>query len=466
MGEKQELKRGLKNRHIQMIALGGAIGTGLFYGSASTIELVGPAVMLSYAIGGFFIFLVMRCMGEMTVHTPVSGAFSTFAYKYWGKMAGFISGWNYWFCYIAVSMAEVTAVGIYVNYWLPDVPQWVSGFIMFVIITIINLIGVKAFGEIEFWGAIFKVGAVILMILFGLAIVFFGFGNGGEAIGLANLVAEGGFLPKGIGGLMLSLVVVTFAFGGVELIGITAGEAENPDKTIPKAINQVLYRILIFYVGSMFILVTLFPWNKVGLDGSPFVMIFDQLGIPAAATILNFIVLTATFSAYNSCLYSNARMLFGLAEQGNAPKVLLKVGKTGVPTRSVLFSSAIVGISVILNAFLPGQVFGIVMSIAVLAIVINWIMILITHNKFRNTLSASEIGKLKFKMPFYPYSNYITMAYLFMLLGLMWFLPNFRISLYLAPVWLGVLVIAYKIKSSREKANASQNQSDLMKEAN
>lgn len=466
MGEKQELKRGLKNRHIQMIALGGAIGTGLFYGSAQTIELVGPAVMLSYAIGGLFIFLVMRCMGEMTVHTPVSGAFSTFAYKYWGKMAGFISGWNYWFCYIAVSMAEVTAVGIYINYWLPDVPQWVSGFLMFVVITIINLIGVKAFGEIEFWGAIFKVGAVILMILFGLAIIFFGFGNGGNAIGFANLVAEGGFLPKGISGLMLSLVVVTFAFGGVELIGITAGEAENPDKTIPKAINQVLYRILIFYVGSMFVLVTLFPWNKVGLDGSPFVMIFDQLGIPAAATILNFIVLTATFSAYNSCLYSNARMLFGLAEQGNAPKFLLKVGKTGVPTRSVLFSSAIVGISVILNAFLPGQVFGIVMSIAVLAIVINWIMILITHNKFRKTLSASEIEKLKFKMPFYPYSNYITMGYLFMLLGLMAFLPSFRVSLYLAPVWLGILFISFKIKSSRDKSKASQEPIELEREAN
>ena len=468
MGEKQELKRGLKNRHIQMIALGGAIGTGLFYGSAQTIELVGPAVMLSYGIGGLFIFLVMRCMGEMTVHTPVSGAFSTFAYKYWGKMAGFISGWNYWFCYIAVSMAEVTAVGIYVNYWLPDVPQWVSGFVMFIVITIINLIGVRAFGEIEFWGAIFKVGAVVLMILFGLAIIFFGFGNGGDAIGFANLVSEGGFLPKGLSGLMLSLVVVTFAFGGVELIGITAGEAENPDKTIPKAINQVLYRILIFYVGSMFVLVTLFPWNKVGLDGSPFVMIFDQLGIPAAATILNFIVLTATFSAYNSCLYSNARMLFGLAEQGNAPKFLLKVGKTGVPTRSVLFSSAIVGISVILNAYLPGQVFGIVMSIAVLAIVINWIMILITHNKFRKTLSAIEVENLKFKMPFYPYSNYITMGYLFMLLGLMAFLPSFKISLYLAPVWLGILIISYKIKSSREKANASNDLNDLenMKEAN
>lgn len=462
MQENQELKRGLKNRHIQMIALGGAIGTGLFYGSAATIGLVGPGVMLSYALGGFFIFLVMRCMGEMTVHTPVSGAFSTFAYKYWGEMAGFISGWNYWFCYIAVSMAEITAVGIYVNYWFPDIPQWVSGFVMFLIITGINLIGVKAFGEIEFWGAIIKVLAVIVMILFGLAIIFFGFGNGGEAIGFENLYKHGGFLPKGFTGLILSLVVVTFAFGGVELIGITAGEAENPDKTIPKAINQVLYRILIFYVGSMLVLVTLFPWDKVGLTGSPFVLIFDQLGIPAAASILNIIVLTATFSAYNSCLYSNARMLFGLAEQGNAPKILRKIGKTGVPTYCVLLSSSVVGISVILNAFLPGQVFGIVMSIAILAIIINWIMILITHNKFRKIIGPQEVAKLKFKMPFYPISNYVTMGYLIMLVILMAFLPNFRLSLYLAPVWLGVLFIAYKLK----KRGKTEDTSQFLKKAN
>lgn len=462
MEEKQELKRGLKNRHIQMIALGGAIGTGLFYGSASTIGLVGPGVLLSYAIGGFFIFLVMRCMGEMTVHTPDSGAFSTFAYKYWGNMAGFISGWNYWFCYVAVSMAEITAVGIYVNYWFPNIPQWISGFVMFLIITGINLIGVKAFGEIEFWGAIIKVLAVICMILFGLAIIFFGFGHGGESIGFSNLYAHGGFLPKGFSGLMLSLVVVTFAFGGVELIGITAGEAENPDKTIPKAINQVLYRILIFYVGSMLVLVTLFPWDKVGLKGSPFVLIFDQLGIPAAAQILNFIVLTATFSAYNSCLYSNARMLFGLSKQGNAPKFLQKVGKTGIPTYCVLFSSGIVGVAVILNAFLPGQVFGMVMSIAILAIIINWVMILITHNKFRRIIGPKEVGKLKFKMPLYPISNYVTMGYLVLLVVLMAFLPDFRISLYLAPIWLGILFVAYKIKNRGQ----GKDKNEYFKEAN
>lgn len=455
MNENQELKRGLKSRHIQLIALGGAIGTGLFYGSASTIELVGPAVMLSYALGGLFIYLIMRSLGEMCVHEPVSGAFSTFAYKYWGELAGFVSGWNYWFCYIAVSMAEVTAVGIYVNFWFPDIPQWLSGLVMFIVVTCINLLGVKAFGEIEFWGAIIKVIAVIIMILFGLAIILFGVGNGGVPTGFSNLFDHGGFLPNGISGLLLSLVVVTFAFGGTELIAITAGEAEKPDKTIPKAINQVLFRILIFYVGSMLVLVTLFPWNEVGTEGSPFVIIFERLGIPAAASILNFIVITATFSAYNSCLYSNSRMLFGLAEQGNAPKFLAKVAKNGIPTRTVLFSSGIVGIAVILNVYLPEQVFVIFMSVAILAIIINWIMVLITHLKFRKTLTPEQVSNLKFKMPFFPYLNYVTIGYLVMLVILMGFLPSYRLSLYMAPVWLSILVIAYKIKA--KKASKAEN---------
>lgn len=455
MNENQELKRGLKSRHIQLIALGGAIGTGLFYGSASTIELVGPAVMLSYALGGLFIYLIMRSLGEMCVHEPVSGAFSTFAYKYWGELAGFVSGWNYWFCYIAVSMAEVTAVGIYVNFWFPDIPQWLSGLVMFIVVTCINLLGVKAFGEIEFWGAIIKVIAVIIMILFGLAIILFGVGNGGVPTGFSNLFDHGGFLPNGISGLLLSLVVVTFAFGGTELIAITAGEAEKPDKTIPKAINQVLFRILIFYVGSMLVLVTLFPWNEVGTEGSPFVIIFERLGIPAAASILNFIVITATFSAYNSCLYSNSRMLFGLAEQGNAPKFLAKVAKNGIPTRTVLFSSGIVGIAVILNVYLPEQVFVIFMSVAILAIIINWIMVLITHLKFRKTLTPEQVSNLKFKMPFFPYLNYVTIGYLVMLIILMGFLPSYRLSLYMAPVWLSILVIAYKIKA--KKASKAEN---------
>lgn len=289
------------------------------------------------------------------------------------------------------------------------------------------------------------------MIIFGLAIIFFGIGNSGESIGLSNLYDIGGFFPNGIWGLMLSLVVVTFAFGGVELIGITAGEAENPTKTIPKAINQVLFRILIFYVGAMFVLVTLFPWDQVGTEGSPFVEIFAKLGIPATATILNVIVITATVSAYNSCLYSNARMLYGLAQQGNAPKFLLKTTKAGVPARCVLSSSVFVGIVVILNFVFPGKIFMYVMSISILAIIINWIMILITQQSFRKKIGPDAVEKLQFKMPFYPYSNYITIVYLLMVVVLMGFLPNMRVSLFLAPIWILIIFIGYKIKTASEK---------------
>ena len=442
-----ELNRNLKNRHIQLIALGCAIGTGLFYGSANVIASAGPAVILSYAVGGFFVFLVMRAMGEMSVHTPVSGAFSTFAYKYWGELPGFFSGWNYWFCYVAVSMAEISVVGMYINFWLPDVPHWVTGLIVFILINAINLSQVKVFGEIEFWGAIVKVVAILLMIFFGLLIILFGIGNGGQPVGFSNLFMHGGFFPNGITGILMSLVAVTFAFGGTELVGITAGEADNPQKNIPKAINLVLLRIIIFYVGAMFVLVSLYNWSEVGRDGSPFVMIFSNLGIPAAAAILNFIVLTATLSAYNSCLYSNARMLFALARQGNAPKFLNNLNRHGVPHRCVFFSSSFVLVVVGLIVVLPDMVFGYVMSIASLAIIINWLMILYTQLRFRKITGKEKSKELLFKMPLFPVSNYITFAYLGMVIVLMAISPATRISIYLAPFWIAAILIAFKIKT-------------------
>ena len=326
------MQRGLKNRHIQMIALGGAIGTGLFYGSAETIRLAGPSIILSYLIGGLVIFFIMRMMGEMSVDEPVSGSFSHYAYKYWGEFPGFLSGWNYWFNYIIVSMAELTVVGIYINYWFPTFPQWLSALIFLILITMANLVNVKLYGEFEFWFAIIKVVAIVGMIIFGIMLIFTGIN--GQATGFSNLWIHGGFLPNGVWGLMLSLVVVMFSFGGIELIGITAGEAENPTETIPKAINQVMWRILIFYVGALAVMMIIYPWNKVGLEGSPFVQIFSKIGIPAAATILNIVVLTAALSVYNSGIYSNGRMLYSLAHQGNAPKLFGRLNKRGIPCRS------------------------------------------------------------------------------------------------------------------------------------
>ncbi|MBB5335225.1 amino acid permease [Pectinatus brassicae] len=447
MKEEKNLQRGLKERHIQMIALGCAIGTGLFYGSASTIKMVGPAVMLSYLIGGIFIYFVVRALGEMAVYNPVSGSFSTYAYDYWGEFPGFLSGWNYWFNYVAVSMVEVSVVGIYMQHWFPGLPMWVSGLILFILVNIINLVNVKSFGEIEFWGAIIKVAAILLMIIFGLAIIFFGVGNN-QPLGLHNLYANGGFFPQGFDGMMLSFVVVIFAFGGTELIGITAGEAENPQKTIPKAIDLIIGRILIFYVGAMFVLVTLYPWDKVGMNGSPFVEIFSAIGFSEAASILNVIVLTAVFSAYNSCLYSNARMLHGLALQNNAPAFLKKVSKDGVPRAAVLFSSLFVGIVVIITYLAPKEVFNYVMSIATIAALINWIMILYTQIKFRQKIGINA-DKLTYKMPFFPVLNYIGIVFFLSIAITMVIMPDYRLAVYLCPIWIFIIYIGYRLKKSK-----------------
>lgn len=449
-----DLKRGLKDRHIQMIALGCAIGTGLFYGSASTIQLAGPAVTISYIIGGIFIYLVVRALGEMAVHNPVSGSFSTYAYDYWGEFLGFLSGWNYWFNYIAISMAEISVVGVYVNFWFPDLPVWIPGFILFILVNIINLSNVKAFGEIEFWGALVKVVAILAMIVFGAVIIFTGIGVEGKPIGFDNLFIHNGFFPNGLWGIILSFVVITFAFGGTELIGITAGEADDPSKTIPKATNLIIGRIIIFYVGSMLVLVTLYPWNQVGMSGSPFVEIFMKLGISSAASVLNIIVLTAVFSAYNSCLYSNERMLHALALQGNAPAFLKKVNKHGVPWAGVLASSFVVGIVVILNMLMPQKLFVYVMSVATIAALINWVMILITQMKFRKKIGSEAAEKLSYKMPFYPYTNYIAIAYFVMIAIVMTIMPDYRIAIFIAPVWLLIIYIGYQIKKRHQKLAA------------
>lgn len=441
------MQRGLKNRHIQMIALGGAIGTGLFYGSAETIQLAGPAITLSYLIGGLVIFFIMRMLGEMSVDEPVSGSFSYYAYKYWGEFPGFLSGWNYWFNYIIVSMAELTAVGIYVNYWFPNIPHWVSALTFLVIITLANLVNVKMYGEFEFWFAIIKVAAILGMIILGIFLIFLGIN--GRATGFSNLWAHGGFFPNGLSGLILSLVVVMFSFGGIELIGITAGEADNPKKSIPKAINQVIWRILIFYVGSLTVMMIIYPWNKVGLDGSPFVQIFSKMGIPAAATILNIVVLTAALSVYNSGIYSNGRMLYSLATQGNAPKLFAKLNKKGIPVAGVLASSALTLVAVVLNYLIPGKVFMYLISVAIIAAVINWTSIIITNLKFRKAKAAEgQLGNIEFKTPWHPLTNYLSLAFLIMILILMTTMDSMKLAVYILPVWILVLWVGYKFKKS------------------
>ncbi len=441
-GNGQALHRGLKNRHIQLIALGGAIGTGLFLGIGPAIQMAGPAVLLGYAIAGIIAFLIMRQLGEMVVEEPVSGSFAHFAYKYWGPFAGFLSGWNYWVMFVLVGMAELTAAGIYMQYWFPDVPTWMWAALFFAVINAANMVNVRLYGEMEFWFALIKVLAIIGMIGFGLWLLFSG--HGGERASIDNLWQHGGFLATGWHGLILALAVIMFSFGGLELIGITAAEADSPHTTIPKAVNQVVYRILLFYIGSLVVLLSLYPWLEIKSSSSPFVMIFHDLNSNMVASALNFVILVASLSVYNSGVYSNSRMLFGLSQQGNAPAFLTRVSRRGVPLNSLLLSGAITSLVVLINYLLPQKAFGLLMALVVATLLLNWIMICLAHLKFRAAMRRQ--GRVtRFKALLYPAGNYLCIAFLMLILVLMCTMDEMRTSALLLPAWIVFLFVAFKL---------------------
>lgn len=466
--QDNQLKRGLTNRHIQLIALGGSIGTGLFLGIGPAAVLAGPSVILGYAVAGIIAFFIMRQLGEMVVEEPVSGSFSHFAYKYCGSFAGFASGWNYWILYILVSMAELTAIGVYVQFWWPEIPLWASSLFFFLVINALNFASVKVYGETEFWFSIIKVVAIIAMILFGTYLLISG--TGGEHATIHNLYNDGGFFPKGFfekttdgsfQGLLAAMALIMFSFGGLELIGITAAEAENPEKNIPKATNQVIYRILIFYVGALVILFALSPWQQITTDSSPFVMVFQNLNgmefelfgnkiffTSLIANVLNLIVLTAALSVYNSSVYSNSRMLYGLSDQGNAPKFLMKLNKQSVPINAILISSCFAAICILINKLVPKEAFSILMSLVVSCLIINWVMISYTHLRFRRA-KDKEGTKTKFASLFYPVSNYICFIFLLDILSIMW-ITNMKLSVELIPIWLGILFVCYKVFKTKK----------------
>ncbi|VEC00362.1 Phenylalanine-specific permease [Cedecea lapagei] len=441
-----QLQRGLQNRHIQLIALGGAIGTGLFLGIGPAIQMAGPAVLLGYGVAGIIAFLIMRQLGEMVVEEPVSGSFSHFAYKYWGPFAGFLSGWNYWVMFVLVGMAELTAGGIYMQYWFPEVPTWTWVALFFVVINAANLVNVRLYGEMEFWFALIKVLAIVGMIAFGIWLL--ASGHGGERASVSNLWQHGGFLATGWHGLILSLAVIMFSFGGLELIGITAAEARSPQTTIPKAVNQVVYRILLFYIGSLVVLLSLYPWLEIKSNSSPFVMIFHELNSNIVASALNFVILVASLSVYNSGVYSNSRMLFGLSVQRNAPKFLAKISRGGVPVNSLLLSGAITSLVVVLNYLLPHEAFGLLMALVVATLLLNWIMISLAHLKFRRAM-RSKGHETSFKALLYPFGNYLCIAFMMMVLGLMCTIDGMRLSALLLPVWIVFLFAAFKLLRRR-----------------
>ncbi|GAY74696.1 amino acid permease family protein [Sporolactobacillus inulinus] len=438
-----KLKRGLSARHIQMIALGGTIGVGLFMGSASTIKWTGPSVLLAYAISGLFIFFIMRAMGEMLYDEPSTGSFAKFGYAYIHPLAGYLTAWSNWFQWIIVGMSEVIAVGSYMKFWFPELPAWIPSVIAVLILGTANLVSVRSFGEFEFWFAMIKVVTIVLMIIAGLGLIFFGLGNGGKAIGLANLWAHGGFFTGGWKGFFFSLSLVIAAFQGVELIGITAGEAKNPQKTLTHAIQNIIWRILIFYLGAIFIIVTVYPWNELQSLGSPFVTTFSKIGITTAAGIINFVVITAALSGCNSGIFSAGRMLYTLSALGLAPKYFMKTSRSGVPLYGTIAVLIGLAIGVALNYLAPDRIFVYVYSASVLPGMVPWFVILISQMRFRKLRTNAENANHPFKLQLVPFSNYTTIIFLIVILIGMAFNPETRLSLVVGVVFLALIVISY-----------------------
>ncbi|ADU95899.1 amino acid permease [Geobacillus sp. G4] len=460
MEQKQpQLHRGLEERHISLMSLGAAIGVGLFLGSASAIEMAGPAILLGYAVSGAIMFFIMRALGEMAVEHPVAGSFSRYAYQYLGPLAGYLTGWNYWFLWVVTCIAEITAVGIYMQFWFPDTPRWAWALAALVLMTFINFLAVKAYGEFEFWFALIKIVTIVAMIIIGLGMILFGIGNGGVATGISNLWKHGGFFPHGISGVLMSLQMVMFAYLGIEMIGVTAGEVKNPQKSLTKAINSVFWRILIFYVGALFVIMSIYPWNEIGEKGSPFVLTFEKIGIHAAAGIINFVVLTAALSSCNSGIFSTSRMLFNLAEQQEAPSAFGRLTKRGIPGAALIATALVMLVGVYLN-YVSEKVFQWVTSIATFGAIWTWAVILLSQLKFRKQLSAEQAQRLTFKLPLYPYSSYVSLAFLIGVAALMAYFPDTRIALIIGPAWLLLLTAVYFAKGMhrRQHGQAEEKQ--------
>lgn len=448
--ENQNLSRGLKNRHVQLLAIGGAIGTGLFLGSGRSIHLAGPSILFAYIITGIICFFIMRALGELLLSNLNYHSFVDFVYDYLGNGAAFITGWTYWFCWISVGMADLTAAGLYIQYWLPNIPQWLPSLIVLVILLIMNLTAVKLFGEMEFWFALIKVVAILALIIIGIFMIIRGFSTDAGASSFANLWSHGGLFPNGINGFILSFQMVVFAFAGIELVGLTAGETERPEHVIPKAINNIPIRIIIFYIGALIVIMSIYPWNSINPDKSPFVQVFAAVGIAAAASIVNFVVLTSAASACNSAIFSTSRMVYSLAKEENAPESMKKLTSSQVPSNATMFSAIVILISVILNFVMPEGVFVLITSISTFCFIYIWAIIVICHMRYRKT-NTELAAKSKFKMPLYPVINYIILAFFAFILVVLALNNETRVTLFVTPVWFIVLGIIYNILKAKKK---------------
>ncbi|KAA8782077.1 amino acid permease [Lactobacillus crispatus] len=451
-----ELKRSMTAGQMEMISLGGAIGVGLFMGASSTIKWTGPSVLLAYIFVGVILYIVMRALGEMLYVDPGTGSFADYASEHVHPIAGYLAEWANVFQYIVVGISEVVATTEYLRFWWKGTSDWAAGVIIILFLLVANLASAKAYATLEFWFAMIKVVTIILMILLGFAVILFGFGNGGHPVGFSNLWSHGGFFTGGLKGFFFSMAIIVGSYEGIELIGISAGEVSDPHKAIVKSVKSVLWRILIFYVGAIFVIVTIYPWNKLDSIGSPFVTTFAKVGITAAASVINFVVLTAALSGANSGIYSSSRMLYKLAHEGEAPKTFGYVSKRIVPSHAIIGITSGIFVGFMLNVLAQflnkslANIFVIVYSSSVLPGMVAWFVILLAELRFRRK-NPHLMENHPFKLPLYPYSNYFALIMLVVIVVFMFINPETQISVAVGAAVLIIAALIYVVKHQKDK---------------
>ena len=436
-GESNGFQRAIGVRQMRLLALGSTIGVGLFLGSASAIKLAGPSILIGYTLAGLVAFLVLRALGEMAAHAPVTGSFAQYATTYVSPFLGYLVGWGYWLYWSIIAIAEVTAVGIYMEFWFPGSPQWLWAFLSILVMGGINLTAAKVFGEFEFWFALIKVATILLMIAVGAFVIVFGFPGVWQPAGLSNLTAHGGFMPNGSLGLVLAMQMVIYAYVGVEMIGIAAGEAKSPETTIPMAIDSFVWRIIIFYVGALLVILSIFPWNEIGLNGSPFVQVFEGMGLKTAAGLINFVVITAALSSCNGGIFSSGRILHTLANNRHAPAVFGHLSQSGVPARAMYITILFLFIGVIINFVAPSEAFEYLTSAVTFIGILVWMAILYTHWRFRQAQAAAGQPLPKWNMPAWPFSGIFAALFLTGIVGILVYAEATRVT-----VWIGLVLLA------------------------
>ncbi|TSD50246.1 D-serine/D-alanine/glycine transporter [Rhodococcus sp. KBS0724] len=446
-GDDPHLSRQLSNRHIQLIAIGGAIGTGLFMGSGKTISLAGPSVIFVYMIIGFMLFFVMRAMGELLLSNMSYKSFSDFAADLLGPWAGFFTGWTYWFCWIVTGIADVIAISGYFKYWWPGLAAWIPALLTIAALLLLNLPTVKAFGETEFWFALIKIIAIVSLIIVGIVMVVSGFtAPSGATSGIDNLWNDGGMFPTGFMGFVAGFQIAVFAFVGIELVGTTAAEAKDPEKNLPKAINSIPIRVLLFYVVALTVIISVTPWRLISDDESPFVAMFTLAGLGIAASVINFVVLTSAASSANSGIYSTSRMVYGLAQEGDAPKALGKLNSRKVPANALMFSCIFLLASLILlfSGDSVIEAFTVVTTISALLFMFVWTIILASYLVYRKRRPHLHEAS-KFKMPGGIVMCWVVLAFFVFILWALTTKDDTLQALLVTPIWFVALGIAWAI---------------------